>query len=151
MVAMNNIVGNEGVAQGVGGGKDNDSFMDFDNEATASPLFLDGKIRSLSVSKSGTGLRKLLGLGSKIALWIGGMIEKKSSQPSPFWQGSSWLPKQYLPQQRGSSAGHQESFPSSGPAWIPQLQVRPTLLQRTLTGFMLSWRRRTTESNNQQI
>ena len=41
MVAMNNMVGNEGVAQGVGGGNDDDSFMDFD-EATASPLFLDG-------------------------------------------------------------------------------------------------------------
>ena len=66
MVAMNDMVCDGGVAQGVGGGKDDDSFMDFDNEASvSSPLLLDGTNPRLECEQEWDRFKETPGIRSK--------------------------------------------------------------------------------------
>ena len=123
MVAMNNIVGNEGVAQGVGGGKDDDSFMDFDDEATASPL--DGTNPKLECKQEWDRFKETPGIRSKdcpLDWWR----DRKEKFPT-----IAFLARQFLAAQ-ATSAPTERIF-SRASRIISQLRTRldPTIASQT--------------------
>ena len=149
MVAMNNIVGNEGVAQGVGGDKDDDSFMDFDDEATASPL--DGTNPKLECKQEWDRFKETPGIRSKdcpLDWWR----DRKEKFPT-----IAFLARQFLAAQ-ATSAPTERIF-SRASRIISQLRTRldPTIASQThFVAENIDWfyaeleKEGATESDNQQ-